>query len=72
MIKIELASPDVIRSWSHGEVTKPETIFLDPQKTTNVLVDVTKKLKTKGKSVNVVVWKSLKQSFVVKEWDTSN
>jgi hypothetical protein len=46
--------------------------FLDPQKTTNVLVDVTKKLKTKGKSVNVVVWKSLKQSFVVKEWDTSN
>src|SRR6058998_280298 len=25
-IKIRLASPDVIRSWSHGEVTKPETI----------------------------------------------
>ena len=25
-IKIGLASPDVIRSWSHGEVTKPETI----------------------------------------------
>ena len=25
-ISIHLASPDVIRSWSHGEVTKPETI----------------------------------------------
>ncbi len=25
-IKIQLASPEVIRSWSYGEVTKPETI----------------------------------------------
>lgn len=25
-LKITLASPDAIRSWSHGEVTKPETI----------------------------------------------
>ncbi len=25
-IRIRLASPDVIRAWSHGEVTKPETI----------------------------------------------
>ncbi|RKY58783.1 MAG: hypothetical protein DRP95_05630, partial [Candidatus Latescibacterota bacterium] len=25
-IKVQLASPEVIRSWSHGEVTKPETI----------------------------------------------
>ena len=25
-IKIGLASPDKIREWSHGEVTKPETI----------------------------------------------
>ena len=25
-IKIGLASPDMIRSWSHGEVKKPETI----------------------------------------------
>src|SRR5207247_1727569 len=25
-IRIRLASPDVIHSWSHGEVTKPETI----------------------------------------------
>src|SRR5688572_32963048 len=25
-IRISLASPDKIRQWSHGEVTKPETI----------------------------------------------
>ena len=25
-IQIKLASPDIIRGWSHGEVTKPETI----------------------------------------------
>jgi len=25
-IKIQLASPDIIREWSYGEVTKPETI----------------------------------------------
>jgi DNA-directed RNA polymerase subunit beta' len=25
-IRIQLASPDTIRAWSHGEVTKPETI----------------------------------------------
>ena len=26
LIKLSLASPEVIKSWSHGEVTKPETI----------------------------------------------
>ena len=25
-IQISMASPDQIRAWSHGEVTKPETI----------------------------------------------
>ncbi len=25
-LRISLASPDTIRSWSYGEVTKPETI----------------------------------------------
>lgn len=53
-IRIGIASPDKIRSWSYGEVKKPETInyrtlrperdglfcekFLDQQKTLNVLV----------------------------------
>lgn len=31
-IKLKIASPDVIRSWSHGEVTKPETINYRTQK----------------------------------------
>lgn len=31
-IKLKLASPEVIRSWSHGEVTKPETINYRTQK----------------------------------------
>lgn len=53
-IRIGIASPDKIRSWSYGEVKKPETInyrtlrperdglfcekYLDQQKTLNVLV----------------------------------
>ena len=35
-IRISLASPEKVRSWSHGEVTKPETInyrTLKPEKT---------------------------------------
>ena len=31
-IKVGLASPETIRSWSHGEVTKPETINYRSQK----------------------------------------
>ncbi len=31
-IQVGLASPDTIRSWSHGEVTKPETINYRSQK----------------------------------------
>ncbi|MDP2631637.1 MAG: DNA-directed RNA polymerase subunit beta' [Candidatus Uhrbacteria bacterium] len=31
-IRLKLASPDVIREWSHGEVTKPETINYRTQK----------------------------------------
>lgn len=31
-IRIRLASPETIRSWSHGEVTKPETINYRTQK----------------------------------------
>ncbi|MDA0208037.1 MAG: DNA-directed RNA polymerase subunit beta' [bacterium] len=31
-IRLRLASPDIIRGWSHGEVTKPETINYRTQK----------------------------------------
>ena len=56
-MKIGLASPDKIRSWSYGEVKKPETInyrtlkpekdglfcerIFGPQKTGNVIVENT-------------------------------
>jgi len=32
-IRIKLASPEAILSWSHGEVTKPETINYRTQRT---------------------------------------
>ena len=65
-IKIGLASPDMIRSWSSGEVTKPETInyrtlrperdglfckkYSDLQKTGNVFAVSTNAFATKVRS----------------------
>ena len=67
-MKISLASPEKIRSWSYGEVKKPETInyrtlkpendglfcerILVQQKTGNVLVESTKELDIK--TLNVI------------------
>src|SRR3990167_4339712 len=31
-IRLRLASPEIVRAWSHGEVTKPETINYRTQK----------------------------------------
>jgi len=69
LLKIKLASPDEILNWSHGEVTKPETInyrtqrpekmvysakrFLVPPKTTNVFAENIKELDIKELSVTV-------------------
>ena len=63
-IRISLASPDQIKAWSYGEVTKPETInyrtlrpekmvcfvkkYLDQQKIGNVTVENIKKYDTKA------------------------
>ena len=38
-IKIGLASPEKIREWSKGEVTKPETINYRTLKPGNVIVE---------------------------------
>ena len=46
-MKISLASPEKIREWSHGEVTKAETINYRTQKPENVIVENTKELDTK-------------------------
>ena len=67
-MKISLASPEKIRSWSYGEVKKPETInyrtlkpendglfcerIFGPTKTGNVLVESTKELDIK--TLNVI------------------
>jgi DNA-directed RNA polymerase subunit beta' len=63
-IRIGLASPEMIKSWSHGEVKKPETInyrtfkperdgfsvpkFLDQLKTTNACVVNTNAVNSKA------------------------
>lgn len=70
-IKIGLASPEKIREWSHGEVTKPETInyrtlkpekdglfcerILDQARTGNVIVVSTRRFVLRALSVTVVV-----------------
>ena len=48
-IRISLASPDQIRAWSYGEVTKPETInyrTLRPEKTDYSVKEYSAQLRT--------------------------
>jgi len=51
-VKISLASPNDIRSWSFGEVRKPETIiasgYSDPSVTGNARAVSTREPSTKG------------------------
>ena len=70
-IKIGLASPDQIREWSYGEVTKPETInyrtlkpetgglfcerILDPRRIGNVIAVSIKESAIKVRFVSVAV-----------------
>lgn len=72
-MQITLASPSKVRSWSYGEVKKPETInyrtlkpereglfdevIFGPTKTGNVLVVNTNVFVTEGLFVTVVVLK---------------
>ena len=53
-IRIGLASPDKIRDWSHGEVTKPETINY---RTGSATAESTKRSVTRAWSVTAAVWK---------------
>ena len=87
-MQIGLASPEKIRSWSYGEVKKPETInyrtlkperegysvnaFLVQPKTGNVLVVNINVSVIKVLSVTVVALKSLVQKYVVNVWDILN
>ena len=47
-IKIKLASPDDIRSWSYGEVKKQETIVLSDQRKTDFSVNAFSELQRNG------------------------
>ena len=47
-VKISLASPDEIRSWSYGEVKKPETINYRTLKPERVFVVNIRKCDLKG------------------------
>ena len=73
-IQIGVASPEKIREWSYGEVTKPETInyrtqnlkgtvfsvkgFSDLLRTGNVIAENIRKFVLKVKSANAAVLKS--------------
>ena len=58
-LKIELASPDKIRNWSHGEVTKPETAsaFSDLRRTGNATAVNTRESVTRASSAISAVLK---------------
>ena len=76
-IKISLASPEKIKSWSFGEIKKPETInyrtfkpekdglfcsrIFGPVKDYECLCGKYKRMKFRGISVKNAVWKLQKQ-----------
>lgn len=86
--QLRLASPEKIKSWSYGEVKKPETInyrtlkperdglfalkFLDLLEIMNVFVVNTKKCALKALSVKNVELKLQIQKFVALEWGILN
>lgn len=87
-IQIGIASPEKIREWSHGEVTKPETINYrtqNPKRTVfsakrssglrvtgNAIAEDTRESATKASSAKSAASKSQNPKSVVKEWDISS
>ena len=80
-IQIKLASPESILEWSHGEVTKPETInysrkkmvcsvkeYSDLAKTGSVIAVSIRRLKIKASYVISVVLRLLRQVYVEIVW----
>ena len=75
-VKISIASPEKIRSWSYGEVTKPETVnyrtfvleYLVLQKIMNVYVENIKESNIKVLFVKSVVLRLQAQKLEEKEW----
>jgi len=87
-IRIGLASPEMIRSWSFGEVKKPETInyrtfkperdglfcakIFGPVKDYECLCGKYKRLKHRGVICESVALKLLWRKFAVSAWATLN
>ena len=87
-IKISLASPDLMRSWSYGEVKKPETInyrtfkpervayfvqrYLDQLKITNACVENTNASSTEEWYVRNAELRLLYPKLEEREWVISN
>lgn len=87
-MQIGLASPEKIRSWSYGEVKKPETInyrtlkpereglfcerIFGPTKTGNVPAENTNVSVIKESFVIDAEWKLLVRKFAVNAWDILN
>ena len=87
-LRIKVASPDDIMSWSHGEVTKPETInyrtqkperdglfderIFGPEKITSVPVENIKESDTKEWYATGAGLKLPSLLSEEKEWDTLN
>jgi DNA-directed RNA polymerase subunit beta' len=83
-IKISIASPDTIRSWSFGEIKKPETInyrtfkperdglfcsrIFGPVRDYECLCGKYKRMKYRGVVCENVVLKSRFQRFAVNGW----
>ncbi len=87
-LRIGLASPEVIRSWSYGEVLKPETInyrrlrpekdglfceaIFGPPVIINVIAVSIRTLVIRALFVTSAVWKSLVRLSAVSAWAISN
>ena len=87
-IKIGLASPETILGWSHGEVTKPETInyrtlkpekdglycerIFGPSKDWECIAESTKRSDIKVLSATVAAWKSPNPVCAVSVWAILN
>ena len=66
-IRIRLASPEKIEEWSHGEVTKPETInyrTLNPESDGLFCEKMSKQPSSNVKALQVSVWLFFMSSFL--------
>ena len=87
-IQIGIASPEMILSWSHGEVKKPETInyrtlkperdglfcerIFGPTKDWNATAESIRRSATRAKSETAAASRSPRARFAMSAWDTLN